>query len=238
MENNTPLANAQESENRTTAPRRMQRKSNVATDAINKAALAKRVALNLVNYPDIVVGYMDLATFTAKAADYSDLVQIRSAEINSRPTLTSNIKNVIAEAKKGITAIRGYLFEKYEDQKKVVTYYPDFGLIKKGTSWQLPTDQQGMISAFIAIKKGIITHGFGTKKFGTAKFTTLQTEYTAAVNIAIAQDGTSSLNVANKDLLAEEIEMFLTSIRYIVRGQYPKTYTSILRDLGFQKEKL
>ena len=221
-----------------TAAKKTNRKTNTPTDAINHAALAKRVAQNLVNYPNVAVGYMDLAVFTNKVTDYAAAVQARVDEQNARPILTQSIKELLSNTKKALKAVRGYLYEKYEDEKKAISFYPDFGLEKKGTIWSLPTDQQGIISAFKTLKKGLTKHGFSTKKFGMTLFTQLETDYLAAVNSAVSNDGSSSITVANKDALSKEINVYLTSVRFIVRGQYPTSYSSVLRDLGFQKEKM
>ncbi len=220
------------------AAKKIQHKSNIPTTDINTAALAVRVGAKLADYPDIVLPYMSLSVFQTKADTLLNLVQTRADEQNTRPVLTQNIKEVTEEIKKGIKAIRGYLFEKYEDDKKAVSYYKEFGLEKKGNNWQLPNDQQNMMLALKTIKKGITTHGFGTKKFGTAKFTQLETSYIAIVNSAVSSDGASSMTVSNKEVLKKELKTFMTSIRYMVRAHYPDTYLSVLRDLGFQKEKL
>jgi hypothetical protein len=219
------------------ASKKSSHKSNKPTSDINNAMLAVRVGIKLDDYPDIEVPYMDKPTYKAKSADFLDLVEVRVDEKNVRPVLTKTLKEIASEVKKGIRAIRGYLFEKYEDNKKAISFYKDFGLEKKGKVWLLPTDQQHLLSAFKTIKKGLLTHGFGTKKFGTAKFTQLETAYEITLNSAIATDGTSSMTVSQKETLKKEINMYLTSVRFIVRAHYPDTYMSVLRDLGFQKEK-
>ena len=224
-----------------TAPKvvkRVQKKSNTPTTDINLAAVAVRVAAKWSDYPHISLMHTTQTDFAATAAQFNDFIQQRVDEMNTRPTMTRSIKELTADIKLGLKMVRGYLLEKYEDEKLAMSYYPDFGLEKKGTAWVFPADQQRALSALKAIKKGLVTHGFGSKKFGTTKFTQLETDYTNAVNTAVINDGMASATVSNKEVMKKNIKMVLISIRFAIRAHYPDTYTGILRDFGFQKEKV
>jgi hypothetical protein len=219
------------------APKKKQAKSNTPTTDINLAALAMRVAAKWADYPQLELIGLTQADFATDATAFNTLVQQRVVEMNTRPNTTKSVKELEADIAKGMKAIRGYLFEIYEDQKVATSHYTDFGLEKKGAAWKLPTDQQRLISALATIKTSIAAYNLGAKKFGTTFWTKLETDYTAAVAAGIANDGASSATVSNKEILKASIINNLTAIRYLIRANYMQTYNGVLRDFGFQKEK-
>lgn len=213
-------------------------RSNTPQDDINLAAVALRVAQNLVNYPQITLIMYNQADFLASATQFHALVQQRVIEQQSRPTLTRTTRQLQADIKTGIKVIKGYLFEKYKDDAKAISYYADFGFEKKGKTWTYPTDQQHILSAFNTTKAAILTHGFDTKSFGTAYWTALATNYAASVQSAVSSDGTSSTTVFQKETLKKELKAIMVALRGVVRANYGAGANAILRDLGFQKEKV
>ena len=219
------------------APKKKQAKSNTPTTDINLAALAVRVAAKWADYPQLELVSLTQADFAADATQFNTLVQQRVVEMNTRPNTTLSVKELEASIAKGMTAVRGYLFEVYEDQKAAATHYADFGLEKKGSAWKLPTDQQRLISALATIKTSIVSYNFGSKKFGTTFWTKLETDYTQAVANSITNDGAASTTVSSKEILKARIITNLTALRYLIRANYMQTYNGVLRDFGFQKEK-
>lgn len=222
----------------TPVAKKVNKKSNTPTNDINLAAVALRVAAKWSDYPHITLMHTAQTDFSATATQFNNYVQQRLDEMNTRPTTTRSIKELTSDTKMALQMVRGYLLEKYENQKLAISYYPDFGLEKKGSAWILPFDQQKLLSALKTIKKGLVTHGFGSKKFGTTKFTQLETDLTDAINMAVSNDGSSSATVSNKEVIKKDIKTVLTSLRFAIRAHYPDTYAGILRDFGFQKEKV
>lgn len=212
-------------------------RSNVPNDDINLAALCVRVANKWVAYPQLTLVFITQADYAVQATAFNALIQQRVLEQQTRPTNTRTTKELTAEINLGMKVVRGYLLEKYKDAIKAKTYYPDFGLEKKGTAWTLPTDQQRVLVAIRTAKAGVVTHGFGTKSFGTTFWTTMETNYTNAIQNSINNDGSSSATVAQKEVMKKEIKKTLTALRNAIRANYPDQYAGILRDFGFQKEK-
>lgn len=213
-------------------------RSNTPKDDINLAAVAVRVARKWADYPQITLIMYNQADFLSKANEFNTLVQQRVVEQQTRPGLTRTTKQLEAEIKFGLQIVRGYLLEKYKDLKKAKSYYADFGLEHKGKLWEYPKDQQHILSALTTTQTGIVTHGFNSKDFGTAFWTDLATNYADAIQTAITNDGSSSTTVFQKENLKKEIKAIMVALRGVIRGNYGTGANAILRDLGFQKEKV
>lgn len=216
---------------------RKNKKSQTPTDDINLAALALRVANKWADYPNLNLIFINQADTLLKAQAFNTLVQQRVIEIQNRPTVTRSVQEIITDVKFGISIVRNYLLEKYKDKPKAMSYYTDFGLEKKNKTWAFPTDQQRLLVALNQTKQGIITHGFVQKDYGTAFWTTAEADLTAAIQNSISSDGSSATTVSQKEQIKQELKQIMTSLRFVIRANYPTTYNAILRDFGFQKEK-
>jgi hypothetical protein len=213
-------------------------KSNTPTNDINLAALGLRVANKWAAYPQITLLFIAQADFLTKATQFNTFIQQRITEQQTRPMTTRTTRELEADIKLGLKIVRGYLFEKYKDLNKAKIYYPDFGLEKKDKIWVFPTDQQRAIAALGTIKTSIIAHGFGNKDYGTAFWTAMKTDYTTTVQTAISNDGSSSNTVSQKEVLKKELKTAMAALRNAIRANYPDTANGVLRDFGFQKEKV
>jgi hypothetical protein len=213
-------------------------RSNTPNDDINLAAVALRTAHKWADYPQITLILYNQSDFLAKAMQFNTLVQQRVVEQQNRPTLTRSTKQLEADIKVGLKVVRGYLFEKYKDETKARLYYSDFGLENKGKFWGFPTDQQRILVALQTLQTGIVTHGFDAKDFGTNYWADLAANYTTAVQTAVTNDGSSSTTVFQKETLKKEIKAIMVALRGVIRGNYGTGANAILRDLGFQKEKV
>ena len=213
-------------------------RSNTPNDDINLAAVALRTAQKWADYPQITLILYNQADFLAKSTQFNVLVQQRVVEQQNRPTLTRSTKQLEADIKVGLKVVRGYLFEKYKDETKARMYYPDFGLENKGKFWSFPTDQQRILVALQTLQTGIVTHGFNGKDFGTNFWSDLATNYATAIQTAVTNDGNSSTTVFQKETLKKDIKAIMVALRGVIRGNYGTAAHAILRDLGFQKEKV
>lgn len=244
MENTTIETQIESTSQATTAAQRVSntakktsKRSSVPVDDINFAALSLRVATAWAAYPQVKLLHITQASFASKAAQLDALVQQRIAEQQSRPVTTISLKQLSTDARFGIKIVRSYLLERYKDEKKAAQHYLDFGLERKSNTWVLPVDQQRLLASLRTIKVSIVTYGFDAKDFGLQFWTDMEANYNAALQDSILHDGSSSTTVNQKDVLKKELKSIMTSLRLTIRANYPDTYTGILRNFGFQKEK-
>lgn len=136
---------------------------------------------------------------------------------------------------KGISGIKGYLKDKYEE--KATSYYALFGIVKKGSRYVLPEDRDKREDALELIVNAIASEGFGSKKYGTSFWTQLKADYSALLTKANSNTGKVSTGVGTKNSLREELEEVVECIRHLIMANYPKNRDAELRNWGFVKEK-
>jgi hypothetical protein len=155
---------------------------------------------------------------------------------SARPQLTKALQVVEKTIDEGIQNVKNYIVEKYK-KDNAKSYYPSFGIVQKGSSFSLPKDQDGRSKALELLVEAIAENGFGDKQYGPAFWKTVQTEYDTLLETASATDSAISSKVGDKNMLKKEIKKALNSIIAVIRGNYPDTYKTELRNWGFQKEK-
>ena len=84
---------------------------------------------------------------------------------------------------------------------------------------------------------GIAAHGFATAKYGTAYWQPILDEYSTLMEQASKVDGTVSNKVSAKNELRKTIFKTHNALINVLKGNYPDTYKSVIREWGFQKEK-
>jgi hypothetical protein len=197
--------------------------------------LCQQVSSKWSSNPEFKLLYITQPAFAAKVDSYNSTLSSKQQTSGDRPALTSQLAAADAGIDKGISAIKGYLKEKYEQDAPA--YYAAFGIERYGKSYKFPKDRNKRKSCLELVVKAIAAEGFGDKKYGTPFWTELQSNYTKMLEDATIADGQVSTKVGSKNLLKEELEMVLNSLIHLIKANYPDSYEAELRNWGFQKNK-
>jgi hypothetical protein len=197
--------------------------------------LCQQVSNRWKDNPDFVLRYTTQAAFDANVGSYNSTLSSKQKTSGDRPALTSQLAAADVSIEKGISAIKGYLKEKYEQDAPA--YYAAFGIERYGKSYTFPKDRNKRKNCLDLVVKATEAEGFGSKKYGTPFWTALQSSYSKMLTDAILADGQVSSGVGSKNLLKEELEMVLNSLIHLIKANYPDNYEAELRNWGFQKNK-
>lgn len=187
----------------------------------------------------LTLQYTTQAIAEQKLNLFVEIVSTRKEDGGTRPQVTQALKTINAKINRSIKHIKGYIAEEHSEEEKIVvqSYYPAFGIVKKGASFAIPKDASKRKSALKLMLKGITANAFEDKKYGLAFWTDIKVKYDELVENARALDGAISDNVGEKNELKEWLTGVLVSINYALKANFPNTHHEQLRKWGFQKEK-
>ena len=185
--------------------------------------------------PQVTLMWMTAADFKTKADSFNTILNERQSMGSNRPGITSDLVTVNRKLDEGIGFLKNYLASDFG--KTASAHYSKFGIEKKGSAYLLPKDRDRRKDALKLILPALTTMGFTNKPYGSAYFTPLITEFNTLSGSARSMDESVSGHVGNKNELKTEIKLVLTSLIKILQANYPKTWKSVLREWGFQKEK-
>lgn len=187
----------------------------------------------------LTLQYITQSQAQQKVDLFNTIIGNRKDDGGGRPQYTVALETINKEIDGSIKYIKGYIQEEHGDEGKEVvqSYYPAFGIVKKGGAFEIPADASNRKIALDLMISGIKANHFDAKKYGLAYWEDIKTRYDALVLNSRALDGSISDKVGEKNVLKEEIKEVLVSLINILEGNFPKTYQEQLRKWGFQKEK-
>jgi hypothetical protein len=212
------------------------KKTNVPAADIDFDNLGNTVSTKWTASPWLTIQWLTESEFAAKTANYNSILGSRMKKGGSRPQLTKAIQVVEKKIEEGVANVKNYIVEKYK-KDNAKSYYASFGIVQIGKAYSLPKDQDGRSKGLELLVEAIAENGFANKQYGTVFWTAIQTEYDQLLDNALITDSAVSSNVGDKNLLKKDIKKALNAIISIIRGNYPDTYKTELRNWGFQKEK-
>lgn len=130
--------------------------------------------------------------------------------------------------------VQAYLRKKFKKNDKA--NYGRYGIVKENKTYQFPKDRDERKESLLLMKEAIAIDGFGDEEYGTLFWTTMISDYNKAFNSAKTIDGGKSTNVGSKNVSKDAIRKVLVSLRHVIVGNYPDTYTEEVRAWGWQKE--
>ena len=212
-----------------------QRKNNPNKDA-DLSTLSLAIATKWKASPHITLVWISLPEYENKATDFGKALSTRQITGSGRRELTARLKTLDREINQGISALKAYLVYKYE-KAHAPSYYPQFGIVKKGTNYILPVDRSKRFAALQLIPHAVAVHGFGNEKYGSAFWQQLTVSYQALLEKAVNIDGTVSVKVSVKNELRKTLVETHNALVHVLKANYPRTWKAVLREWGFQKEK-
>lgn len=132
--------------------------------------------------------------------------------------------------------VKTYLKDKY-GKDSYMDYFGQFGIVKEGASYKFPSDRNKRKNALRQTIAAIQAQGFEDKTYGLAFWQEINTQYGQLVDAAVHTDSSVASLVSQKKQLRQQILRTLNSLIYVIKGNYPDNYQSVMRAWGFQKEK-
>lgn len=214
-----------------------QKTSNIPASDLDFLTLAKNVsrAWQAKEY-NITLVYATYSQFQQKVDLYESILTARIDEGGKRPGITVRLKNLDKKIDDGITYVRDYIAEKYSNQD-ATSFYAPYGIVKENNSWCIPRDRDNRLKALAMVVNAIAADGFEKKKYGLPFWSDIRDQYAALFEDAGNTDKTIAIKVSDKNVVKNEIKEILNSLISVIKGNFPTTYKSVLRNWGFMKEK-
>jgi hypothetical protein len=208
---------------------------NIPRSEIDLMQAAKSVSETWLASPLTLI-YKTPQEFSADSAMYEEQITAALQAKGNRSPLANNLQNMDKQIDKDLSFLKNYLDEAY-GKANAPAHYPAFGITKSGKRYVLPTDRDNRSKALDILTEALVESPFKEKTYGLNHWSNIRNSYKSFVaqNIAIAQSLSSS--VGAKKELKKEIKKVLNSLVLIIKGNYPETYKTVLREWGFQKEK-
>lgn len=173
--------------------------------------------------------------FATTAAAYTTSLNQRDMTASRRGGLTATLEDLDRKIDKGESFIKNYLSEKYDSNPEA--HYAAFGIVYSKEQYTIPHDRDTRKKALLLIIPALAQFGFEDKKYGLAYWQEIATQYPLLMKQTAAKDGETSTETGSKNVHKAELKRALNSIIFVLKGNYPDTWKSVLRDWGFQKEK-
>ena len=214
----------------------VKRTSNIPTKDADVDTLGKTVAAKWKLTPGITLLWITPAEHESNVTNFADTLSERKSTGGGRKEITQKLADMDTDMEDGITSIKNFLVYKYK-KSNAPSYYPQFGIERVGKNVVLPRDRNKRLNAFPLIIEAIAAHGYTNEKYTPAYWLAAKAEYTTLMEQASTVDGTVSNKVSAKNELRKTIVKTHNALINVLRGNYPDTYKSVIREWGFQKEK-
>lgn len=188
------------------------------------------------NNPALTLAWITQAQHEANVQSFASTLSERLNTGSGRMEITGKLAALDKDMDLGISNIKNYLAYKY-GKSAAPTYYPQFGIERSGKRLVLPADRNKRAAALPLIIQAIATHGFTEEQYGQQFWQTTSDNYLELMQQASAIDGEVSVKVGNKNDLRLTIKKTHNALINLLKANYPDSYTTLLRNWGFQKEK-
>lgn len=198
-------------------------------------AVAEEVGEVWAENPHITLVYITQPQYMQVVSDFETALTGKMDVKSGRSSLTGklkNLNNIINEATKWtIVEI------KRKFRKDAPAEYARYGIVKVGTSWSLPKDNDMRLKALSLMQKAVKKDGYTDFEYNEAFWKATAIDFKKALTDAKKADGAVSAQVAPKNVSKALIRKVHISLRKVIEGNYPDTYQQVWREWGWQKEK-
>jgi hypothetical protein len=185
--------------------------------------------------PFFVLLYITQPEFAAMVTQYNSTLGSKKTTAGKQSPLTGDLEEADKQIDKGVSQLKGYLKEKYEE--RAVDYYASFGIVYKNGGYRFPIDREQRLNGLKLIVAAIETEGFADKKYGREFWNELYSRYDVKLDTSSRTTGAVSNKVSSKNQLKEQLTEVLNSLIDLLSGNYRKQFKAMLREWGFQKER-
>ncbi len=198
--------------------------------------IATDVAVSWEQRPQFTLLWTDAARMKESVATFGTSYAGRKDVKGSRRSVTKDLGEVNREINKSIEFVKGYVRELHST-KNAPTHYESFGIVKEGTTYKLPSDNDKRLYALDQMLKGIAQYNLGDRKYGETYWTEIRERFARIKAQASESDKTSAEHVGIKSEQKAVIRKTLNALVHLIKANYPDTWKEELRIWGFQKEK-
>lgn len=216
------------------APARSSKKPYTPNADSDFDTVIKKVSDSWAANPLIKLLWLTQPDFVLMITNYSTAFAARKVAGGDRPSETFNLDDLDIKIDAATSEVKAYLRKEFKSA--AVAQYARYGIVKESNTYRMPKDRDDRKLNLPLMIAAIATDGFGTEEYGTTFWTTMKTNYETALTAAGTTDGTVSINVGTKNTEKKKIKKVLTSLIFVLRGNYPDTYKEVLRQWGWQKE--
>ena len=212
------------------------KKPNLPSKEADIITVAKDVSISWGKYPDFRLIWITRAKFAASIGVFEDSFRGRSEMKGVRSEVSNELSKLNSEINQRVGVVKGYLIERY-GKKEALVYYPQFGIVKVGSTYQLPRDNDRRRLALEQMLSGINSNELNDKTYGKAYWAGMKNRFEQLFAKSRSTDTESKDHVSNKAEHRIIIRKVLNSLIALLKANYPDTYKDELRKWGFQKEK-
>jgi len=212
------------------------RTSNIPRKDADVVTLGNSVGAAWTTNPAIKLLWTTVEAYKADVLAYKATLNERLSTGGERKEKTGKLSELDALVDEGVTWIKGALVFKH-GKKNAPSYYPQFGIVKHGTTFIIPRDRSKRTEALKLTLAAITTQGMATEKYGTDYWQQIINSYNTLQEEAAKVDGAVSGKVSTKNELRANIVKTNNALIHVLKGNYPDTWKSVIREWGFQKEK-
>ena len=222
----------------TTTPAVVKRVSLIPDDQNAVAELLLRVATNWGARPQFVLLWTNQPAITQLALDLAAMVKTRQDLTAGRSPVAQKIETLDRKINMGLTSVKGYINDKWEDDDEAESYYPVFGMVATSAGDMLAAGQRERIAGIKKLMQALTDHGLGGSIKGTAFWQGILDAYTPLVNESEnAAEGISGAAGAKNPKL-ERARLFLSRFNLLLEAQTETEaeYLALRREMGYLKE--
>ena len=212
------------------------RTTNIPRKDADVVPLGQHVGESWTANPAITLLWTTVEKYKADVLAYGATLNERLSTGGERKEKTGKLSELDAMVDEGVTWIKSALVFKY-GKKNAPSYYPQFGIVKKGTTFIMPRDRSQRTAALSLTLAAVTTQGMATEKYGTAYWQQIINSYNTLQSEAAEVDGAVAGKVSTKNELRARILKTNNALIQVLKGNYPDTWKSVIREWGFQKEK-
>jgi hypothetical protein len=174
--------------------------------------------------------------FEDKVAVLDSTVVYKSETQTKRSPISHEISELNDVIDQKLGNLKGYLIGKF-GHKEASSHYGRFGIEHKGTAFRMSRASEDRRRALDMLISAIDEYDIPNSDYGKDYWTDIRTRFNALIDRSGASAGLISQNVAEKNLLAEEVLMTMNALIALNKANFPKTWQAEIRAWGFQKEK-
>jgi len=219
----------------TTTPTKTVKTPGVPKGDINFGNTITLVSNSWIANPTITIAYTTSAEFAQMAKDYNIDLAERIEIGSTRSQQTKILVGLDRKIKTGLKEVKSYIATKYGTDN-AESYFNQFGIVHEKSGWKLPIDRQKRTLALNQMAKAIDANGFGANAYGKTFWADIIKLYGPTVEIVQGIEQKVADKVKNKNTGKKDLNKILTSLRFILRGNFPETYKQVYRTWGFLKE--
>ena len=120
--------------------------------------------------------FVSKAAFSSQAAAYAASLSTADEAGDGRSPQANRLKTLDKLIAKNLGFVKGYLAEDH-DQDGGEAYYAEFGIVREGKNFRLPTGRTARAGALGKLVAALTAHKDDKKKFGVAVWQPIATEY-------------------------------------------------------------